>query len=1343
MCPECKSENVYFSRKKNIWICEECELEFEENVRPQRSSLEPDYSALEYWAPELWDTAPTALALSYRQLYEYVKEENIGCTLFLIRDVFELMIKIPVTIIFNGIHEMNKDNDKFSSILSGNSKLSKLYEYSMQMLSTGKWWECVRLASNLEENIFVLERLDSEHTYLYADTIQYLKCLYKKLYFKVPGKQKISMVTWRNRTLGHSCLADNPAEKYNEIPYILEMFKMVGNLSVKYYKKVCLTDGNKTPLCGITLNQIGTEVYIQYIPECSTQVSYAEIHNFIAGRDNKLSCFDGFEKGKAYLLNYGNGERYTDQYLSEWLTNRHKILEVATVRVVLSDEDVFADNLETKDINNLEEQLSVSDDVIGVRFLGKWIMDAVKSTKKGMILLTAERGLGKSTFCSTIDPFKTLEIKYDDEAYAEELEEFLGDVVVRVWHFNSEYRSRKDIFIPGIRDALLTLEPENGNKVCGRLESQYNNLVSCAEDLRSLYFTECLNNTIGEYRARTDKQKLLLILDGIDEVSDIGELCSFMPDPARLDEDVYVLLTCRTKQEIKENKQLAEFVESAQFESHLDFTRDHLTITKIAETEINGENVEYRDVVARYVEAILHEQGRTATNENVAELAEAFEYRFSSLAAYRKLCRLSPAFNDKVGTDLFESFMHQVEINAPETYVKRLKWILNTLVCAGEPITLRELAFLSGERYISYRLIGMMNDIYAFIKVTRSPRGNCYELSHSQWEESVKALVPYGDIYFRKQCNELLAEMEVFFNKDNIELILEKTYEGELWLLKHILGIYNCNWKELKENWFEEIRIGSFEHLIQLFLNSSKVVSTYFTISNVDEPYGLMKSYSTALETFGSDISGLRGSKEDKIFVTNPILLLIPQIYVRLNESVSERSNKQVIVEKLGHSWHLLAGVTECNTDKTMFRKRSLKTYAYLLTLLSDESDIERYAMCLYRIGRAYHLQDSNKEACDYLVKFTELISDENCSYDLKEYLCRTYIRVGQIYKDMNQMEKVFEYYTKALFLAKKLVQDCECVTYLDTLAWSERVMSYYYEDVDDTDRAIEYRKQSLETAQYVLTMSSKREYEEYRYRSLCKLGDLYIRCGRFNDSIGLLEEALYMEERGFSEKTEEILDMLVVAYESTNERKKSAYYKRMLNRERDNKSTTAKAYTEVLALMGHMARTDIAKVPNDLIDFLKEHAAQDYSFRFDPSKDIGSQLSRKALCVLALIGVNFWPEAYHHDKTSEYNKNEEKHRMKQWMDIKYLLLPLSDYEAIVQCVLDVQNLHCFNKVYTILEQLPEKICSEIPIESLMWVKNQRDRSALNVGKLNLNKLSIETLALLKYVLGDLIDVEF
>lgn len=52
-----------------------------------------------------------------------------------------------------------------------------------------------------------------------------------------------------------------------------------------------------------------------------------------------------------------------------------------------------------------------------------------------------------------------------------------------------------------------------------------------------------------------------------------------------------------------------------------------------------------------------------------------------------------------------------------------------------------------------------------------------------------------------------------------------------------------------------------------------------------------------------------------------------------------------------------------------------------------------------------------------------------------------------------------------------------------------------------------------------------------------------------------------------------------------------------------------------------------------------------------------------------------------------------------------------------------------------------EKISSVIPIERLMWVKNQRDRSYFNIGELDFNELSLETLALLKHVLGDLINM--
>lgn len=464
-CPKCQSRNVYYSRKKSIWICEDCEYEFNDYESEDVPACNVDLLSDIYWQADIWKFAPRSLAFSYWQLHEYLENKNIGCALFLIRDVFELMIKVPVTIVFNGIHETIKKESNVTNWKYEYPKLMKLYEYSMQMLSTGKWWECVRLIIGIGEKGVLQIAVDDKSAELYSDTVNLLRVLYKQLYFKTLNNQTVSMVTWRNRTLGHSCLADNPTEQYREIPSILKMFQSVGETIVAFYKKVCLTNKDKIPLRGIDAVTAENEVYIQYSNTEKGINQYIKIHSFAACRNNSLSYFDGYEKGKAYLLDYGNGERYRDQHLSKMLFQCQAQLKAERTQDYLSNDDVYSDNLEAQDINSLEEKLLTKDEIIGICFLGKWLIRAIEENNKGLLLLTAERGLGKSTFCGSLNPFENLNMVFNDELYHDELEDFLSRTAVRVWHFNSEYRSRKDIFIPGIRDALLTLQPESGNRV--------------------------------------------------------------------------------------------------------------------------------------------------------------------------------------------------------------------------------------------------------------------------------------------------------------------------------------------------------------------------------------------------------------------------------------------------------------------------------------------------------------------------------------------------------------------------------------------------------------------------------------------------------------------------------------------------------------------------------------------------------------------------------------------------------------------------------------------------------------------------------------------------------------
>ncbi len=166
----------------------------------------------------------------------------------------------------------------------------------------------------------------------------------------------------------------------------------------------------------------------------------------------------------------------------------------------LSSENVFSDNLESKDIETLEELLSSKDDVIGVNCLYQWILDVIADTEKGILFLSAERGLGKSTFCATINQLECTGVQMLDEDLLEQWYELESDTAIRVWHFSSDYRGRKDIFVPGIRDAMLSLESgttigrgSRGNILKGKLEAQWNSLLTCDKNLRKLVLAECLN----------------------------------------------------------------------------------------------------------------------------------------------------------------------------------------------------------------------------------------------------------------------------------------------------------------------------------------------------------------------------------------------------------------------------------------------------------------------------------------------------------------------------------------------------------------------------------------------------------------------------------------------------------------------------------------------------------------------------------------------------------------------------------------------------------------------------------------------------------------------------------
>lgn len=1040
ICPYCGSDSTYKSKKYGAWICEDCGEKFTKNVATGKG-WNHGLDKTDFWDDEFMIVAPVSLAVSYQKLKEYVIDGNIGCTLFLIRDVFELMIKIPVTIMFNGVHDLKESFSDFDKILTRNTHIKKLYEYSTQMLSTGKWWECVRLAASIKDDIWDNLAGSYIQALLLKETCVYLAQLYKLMYFKIPGKPKTSMVTWRNRVLGHSCLADNIEDKYVEIPYILEMFQQICKISVPFYSGICFCDRNKNPLFGINANLSETEVFIQYRNKSEKQGVTMIIHDFLAGRDNSLSCFDGFEKGKAYLLSYSSGERYRDFKLSEYLSKHGDNRISAPSEAELSSESVFSDNLESKDIETLEELLSSKDDVIGVNCLYQWILDAIADTDKGILFLSAERGLGKSTFCATIDQLDRTGVQKLDEDLLEQWYELESDTAIRVWHFNSDYRGRKDIFIPGIRDAMLSLESgmtigrgSRGNILKGKLEAQWNRLLTCDKNLRRLLFAECLNDTVSEYQERTDKKKLLLVLDGIDEVTDVKELFSFLPDVDHLDEGVYLMLSCRTSSELENKPELLTLVEKCRFASSICFTRKSLIRMVFGEESVS-ENDDYNFAIAEYIKDILAEQGKSICRIDIIRMAEMFENRFSAVAAYRELCRLNPIFTDCVDGNLFQLFINQIEQNAPISYLQRVKTILNTLLWADEPLTIQELAYLSGERYVSYRMLGILNDLRAFVRVSRSSRGNRYEIAHSQWKEAIKAWIPYGDVHFRQRCNALLEELEQSFTEDNILDLLSENYTGEFWIFAHILSIFLRNKYDLFENWWESIRIGSFENLFDkliTFIDVHKDVRLITSARFIDILNGLSSDYRMVLSDFSYDSEGVRGYKyynkkrneyyllEKLVAFLSHISKLIIDDYTDLDGDPSCNLALPIAAEWRFHAGEILLYHSvlrgEDSTSRSRLRKRALELFELSRDTVHWWFDRDKTILIEINMRMGdIHFRNQEYECAymDYARIIKKLTSLKTISVDMGLALAKAYMEIGLV------LPHIDDDYPPAIYLGK------------------------------------------------------------------------------------------------------------------------------------------------------------------------------------------------------------------------------------------------------------------------------------------------------------------------------------
>lgn len=1065
-----------------------------------------------------------------------------------------------------------------------------------------------------------------------------------------------------------------------------------------------------------------------------------------------MSYYDGYEKGKAYLLDYGDGDRYKDPALSRFIMSAKGDLDKRTVSDSVSSANLNEDNLETSDIQQLEAQLSVEHQIVHVDYLYQWLMRQVNTNTSGVFVLQAERGMGKSTFCRTIDQLSRSE---NVRWYSDELDGwsvFMEEASIRVWHFNSTYYGRKEIYLKGIADTLLTLEAgcvqdgvwAEANRLVGNLDSIWGNLNECAEDLRKLYFAEAINLTATEYFNRTNKNKLVLVLDGLDEIPDSRTILSFIPSPEMLHSNVYVLVTCRTDDEIA--PQLANGVTEGAYTSKLVFKRNEIAEYD-SSVQATEQNETYLRAVELYVESAIANLD-VQLSLDASEIIEHFESRFSDLTAYFSLCQMSQQFCKLSNTELLPAFLEAIRSNSTNAYYTRMMLILNTMAWCGDSLTLRELAFLSGEGYVSYRFLGILNDLRAFVKVTRTSRGNCYEFSHNEWEESVKMQFPLGGIEFKMRCDRLLDNLEELRKENRAADILLDVYEGERWLFTNMLSIYIRDWIELKDNWFENIQLSN----ISAF--------TYDLLKNRNIKNMTMISQLPLLEIGRNSMQVEKSLERDSSVGLSHIFEEEKQCYLletiaEFYEFFSWISDDNIRLNRLiesGEAFHTL-GFEESDQQKAdLHYQRSLQLYKRALDACEDEKDINVRLMLIYKLGRAYKFRNQLEEAyscfCQYISRISSYDHFDTVSLDSKENLCRAFIRCGNIAEKIleNDDEKQLNYYLAARYEAQNLVTLSQAHQYLETMIWCNECLGSYHGKIGNVADAIYYRKQATET--YEMIPKAKRSIQNIKgmRKNYERLGDLYTEVNQYQEAFACFENVLDIDIILDDKPSESILEKLIQASSILENSKKSDEYKAMkaeLYKPMDE--AYRKAFQEVYIIYEHMPESLQRKIPESFVSIMESNRDRDHQLIIDENEDFldaldDRHLSYETMTILSLIYADFLLDEGE-EKKKLHKRDEAKLLVSNMQDVYRLAAGIKMRFSKAYLWEEIQCLPDFNdscmEVWQLLEGLPRDVVLRIPIEVLMLIKKHRNERYVYNGKIS--KVKDTTRRSLKYLLSTFI----
>jgi hypothetical protein len=778
-CPRCKNEVTLLYNE--IYECTNCDFMVRKSVyEAQFNKLEEPWFISVSKSTDLWhrdniEDYPTIISKEYEILYSFIESGNIYGAFLKLKDMLELLIKLPVLISMNFI--INK-REKTSNDHA-------LIEYMLEKsLALGDWRE-------IANTLYTRGMCDN----LIINNI--LKNI-KKIYFN----EKIDIVKWRNESIGHGALKYTNDSKFQE--EISERLRIICD-----HFKICDKDYRQLNIYFISKNSRillkGTKTVLNF-PETGQlflqrESSFLDTYPSISFYNGEIYFFDGYidKKMKVSFLCYENGHKkeFIKNDISNLYHKKYKESKLISKKSKMINEFITSNqglgerlSLENERIFNSIQGLV---DYTNTKYIEEWLKGRIEIEDKGMFLLQMERGMGKTTF-----------VKFIEKNGLDSIS--LNKNVIKVCYINDIYSLDIKYFNNSMNDLLRT--DSDGKIIIKDLELI--NILDKINDTKDK-FLKIISYYRDIYIKYHCKSKVIIVIDGIDELEedDIEFLLSLLPNYKDMPKDVYILLTWRTVNELQPG---------------LNNNIKKLTIKDSNKLVVNKTSNDNLTVLRKHIE----DKFDIHSEELIKNIIRKSDYRFLYLNVIKSLhdlgYNISNISDISDQKDIILIFLHQIKLIIGEKHFEGIKRVLHIITLANEPLTINDIAYLYGDNGIFNNLLLYIYEIKGLLNINRSFRGNLIYLSN----------IEFRNVLIAKYKNEL-EEMTKEWLERLIDIISdnESNYnDGESYLISNILSCKDTSiyYKLLDENII--FNLIKYIHMMEKYKFKEYISKRYYNIND-------------------------------------------------------------------------------------------------------------------------------------------------------------------------------------------------------------------------------------------------------------------------------------------------------------------------------------------------------------------------------------------------------------------------------------------------------------------------------------------------------------------------------